>query len=76
MEVRQVFHITGAPAPSPSLGGDIQHSVKVSRGYTSCFSETGCTQILVHQTLVRPRALLEAEWVEIRCVHGMSINIP
>lgn len=26
-----------------------------------------CTQTLVHQTLVRPVVLLEAEWEEVRC---------
>lgn len=27
-------------------------------------------QNLVNQTLVWPRALLEAKWVEVRCLHG------
>lgn len=36
----------------------------------------GCVQTLVHQTLIWPRALLEAEWVEIRFEHGDIQKFP
>lgn len=29
-----------------------------------------------HQTLIRPRALLEAEWLEVRCVHADIYKYP
>ncbi|KAK0156653.1 hypothetical protein N1851_000130 [Merluccius polli] len=32
--------------------------------------DSGSCQTLIHQSLVRPGALLEASWVEIKCVHG------
>lgn len=42
------------------------HQALVDSGYRVSL---GCTQTLVLQTLVRHGALLEAEWVEVRCVH-------
>lgn len=38
--------------------------------------ETGSTQTLVHQTLIRSRGLLEAEWVEVGCVYGDMNKYP
>lgn len=35
-----------------------------------------CKQTLVHQTLVRAGALLEAEWVEVRCVPWVIHKCP
>ncbi|XP_077936125.1 uncharacterized protein LOC144383152 [Gasterosteus aculeatus] len=32
--------------------------------------DSGCTQSMIHQNLVRPGALVEADRVRIRCVHG------
>lgn len=32
--------------------------------------DLGCTQSLIHQNLVQPRALVEASSVDIRYVHG------
>lgn len=31
--------------------------------------DTVCTQSLMHQSFVRPGALLKAEWVLVKCVH-------
>ncbi|XP_026003826.1 uncharacterized protein LOC113009615 [Astatotilapia calliptera] len=70
MEVGQVFRVAGAPAPSPGPGGTYSIPVRTRGGIRQALVDTGCTQTLVHQSLVRPGALLEAEWVEVRCVHG------
>lgn len=36
----------------------------------STLVDMGWMQTLVHQSLVCPSSLLEAEWVEVKCVHG------
>uniref|UniRef100_A0A669B7F8 Integrase catalytic domain-containing protein n=1 Tax=Oreochromis niloticus TaxID=8128 RepID=A0A669B7F8_ORENI len=70
MEVGQVFRVASAPATSSSPGGTYSIPVRTRGGIRHALVDTGCTQTLVHQSLVRPGALLEADWVEVKCVHG------
>lgn len=50
--------------PSSSPKRDRLRTGKVPREYMP-----GLGGLVVHQTLVSPGALLEAEWVVVRCVH-------
>lgn len=52
----------------------LQCSGKESREYV--LVSMGCMQTLVCQSLVHPRALLKAEWVEVKCVHGDTHKYP
>lgn len=70
MEVGQVVCAAGTPAPAPGLGRTYRMPVWCQGGIRHALVDTGCTQTLVHQSLVRPGALLEADWVEVKCVHG------
>lgn len=56
----EVFRVAGPP--THSLG--------------QAMVDSGYIQDLVNQTLVWPGALLEAKWVEVRCLHGTCTNIP
>lgn len=38
--------------------------------------DSGYIQNPVNQTLVWPGALLEAKWVEVRCLHGVMHKYP
>lgn len=58
------------PSTRPRSGRDIQHTGRCQGGIRHALVDTGCTQTLAHQSLVRPGALLEAEWVEVKCVHS------
>lgn len=60
MEVGQMFLLT----PSSGPKRDRLRTGKVPREYMP-----GLGGLVVHQTLVSPGALLEAEWVVVRCVH-------
>lgn len=64
----EVFHVAGPLTPSLSPRGT--HSGKVVRGIHQAIVDSGCTQTLVHQTLVWPGALLKVEWVEVKYMHG------
>ena len=46
----------------------LQHPPPVQEGRTAM--DSGCMQSIVHQNLIKPRALIEAGCVDIRCVHG------
>ena len=70
MEVGQVVRVAGSPTPSPGPGGTYSVPVRIQGGVHQAMVDSGCQQSLIHQNLVRPGALLEASWVEIRCVHG------
>ncbi|XP_059210478.1 uncharacterized protein LOC131989303 [Centropristis striata] len=70
MEVGQVVRVVGPPAPSPGLGGTYSVPVRIQGGTHQAMVDSGCTQSIVHQNLIRPGALREAGWVDIRCVHG------
>lgn len=50
------------------LTGAYSVPVRCQGGIHQALVDTGCTQTLVHQTLIRTRELLE--WVEVSCVHG------
>lgn len=65
-----MFCVAGAPAPAPGPGGTYNIPGRCQGGIRHALVDMGCTQILVHQSLVRPGALLEAEWVEVKCVHS------
>lgn len=65
MEVGEVFWVAGAPAPASGPGGTYRIPVRCQGGTSHALVDTGCTQTLVHQSLVHPGALLEAEWVEV-----------
>lgn len=54
----------------PGSGGTYHIPVRCQGCISHALVDTGCTETLVHKSLVRPGALLEAEWVEVRCVHG------
>lgn len=66
----QVSCIIGLPTPSPSLGEAYHKPVRCQWGTHQAMVDLGCTQTLVHQTMVLPGSLLESEWVEVKCVHG------
>lgn len=68
-DLTAVPHCQG-PSTYPRSGKDTPNYGKVSRGYPYALVDTGCTQTLVYQSLFRPKALLDAEWVEVKCVHG------
>lgn len=67
IEMGQVFCVTGLPTPCPDFRRAIQCSCRVPEGYIPDYA---ARQSLAHQNLVWTGALLEAEWVEIRCVNG------
>lgn len=64
MEVGQVLRIASPPMPYPDSGETYRLPVRCPGGICQALVNSGCTQTLVHQTL------LEAEWVEVKCVHG------
>ncbi|KAM9766884.1 uncharacterized protein ACNS7B_017333 [Menidia menidia] len=70
MEVGQVIRVVGPPAPSPGPRGTYSVPVRIQGGTHQAMVDSGCTQSMVHQSLVRPGALLEAGCVDIMCVHG------
>lgn len=51
MEVGQVFRVTSAPAPFPSLGGMYSIPVRSQGGIHHGLVGTGSTQTLLHQSL-------------------------
>lgn len=59
-----------ATHPLLDLRGVYSVPVRCQGGIHQALVDMGCTQTLVHQTLIRTRELLEAEWVELSCVHG------
>uniref|UniRef100_A0A8P4KG28 Gypsy retrotransposon integrase-like protein 1 n=1 Tax=Dicentrarchus labrax TaxID=13489 RepID=A0A8P4KG28_DICLA len=70
MEVGQVIRVAGPPTPSPGPGGTYSVPVRIQGGIHRAMVDSGCTQSIIHQNLVRPGTLVEASWVDIRCVHG------
>ncbi|XP_062418320.1 uncharacterized protein LOC134129059 [Pungitius pungitius] len=70
MEVGQVIRVAGAPAPSPGPGATYRVPVSIQGGIRQAMMDSGCSQSMIHQSLVRPGALVEASRVRIRCVHG------
>lgn len=64
MDMGQVFHVA-----DPCFERDVQHTAKVLRGYAKGCVNSGCTQSVVHQTLIWPGALADAEWVEVMCLY-------
>lgn len=56
IDMEQVFSVAGAPTPSSGPGGP--HSVPVRWIYAKLWWKWAS------------QALLDAEWVEVRCVHG------
>ncbi|XP_062415775.1 uncharacterized protein LOC134107852 [Pungitius pungitius] len=70
MEVGQVIRVAGAPSPSPGPGATYRVPVRIQGGTRQAMVDSGCSQSMIHQSLVRPGALVEASRVKIRCVHG------
>ena len=65
-----MIRVVGPPAPSPGPGETYSVPVRIQGGTHQAMVDSGCMQSIVHQNLIRPGALLEAGWVDIRCVHG------
>ena len=64
MEVGQVIRVVGPPAPSPGPGGTYSVPVRIQGGTHQAMVDSGCMQSIVHQNLIRPGALIEAEvWI-------------
>uniref|UniRef100_A0AAQ4P4Q9 CCHC-type domain-containing protein n=1 Tax=Gasterosteus aculeatus aculeatus TaxID=481459 RepID=A0AAQ4P4Q9_GASAC len=70
MEVGQVIRVAGVPTPSPGPGATYRVPVRIQGGIRQALVDSGCMQSMIHQSLVRPGALVEASRVRIRCVHG------
>ncbi|XP_077951734.1 uncharacterized protein LOC144389807 [Gasterosteus aculeatus] len=60
MEVGQTVRVAGPPAPSPSLGATYSVPVRIQGGIHQAMVDSGCTQSMIHQRLVRHGALVEA----------------
>uniref|UniRef100_A0AAQ4RXT8 CCHC-type domain-containing protein n=1 Tax=Gasterosteus aculeatus aculeatus TaxID=481459 RepID=A0AAQ4RXT8_GASAC len=76
MEVGQTVRVAGPPAPSPGLGATYGVPVRIQGGIHQAMVDSGCTQSMIHQRLVRPGALVEASRVSIKCVHGDIHDYP
>jgi len=70
MEVRQVGRVTATSASSPEWEGRYSILVRIQGCIYQTLLDSGSSQALIHQILVRPGTLLETLWVEIKCVHG------
>jgi len=71
MEVGQVIRVAGPPASSRDSGGAYRVPVRIQGSIRQALVDSGCMQTVIHQSLVRPGALVEvSSWVNIRCVHG------
>ncbi|KAM9703301.1 uncharacterized protein ACNS7B_002035 isoform 1-T1 [Menidia menidia] len=68
-EVVQVIRVVGPPAPFPGPGGTYSVPVRIQGGTHRAMVDSGFTQSMVHQNLVRPGALLVG-CVDIMCAHG------
>uniref|UniRef100_A0AAQ4REK5 Gypsy retrotransposon integrase-like protein 1 n=1 Tax=Gasterosteus aculeatus aculeatus TaxID=481459 RepID=A0AAQ4REK5_GASAC len=76
MEVGQTVRVAGPPAPSPGLGATYSVPVRIQGGIHQAMVDSGCTQSMIHQRLVRHGALVEASRVSIKCVHGDIHDYP
>ena len=66
-----MIRVAGPPASSPDSGGTYRVPVRIHGGIHSALVDSGCMQSVIHQSLVRPEALINvSSWVEIVCVHG------
>ena len=70
MEVGQVIRVDGPATPFPGPGATYSIPVRIQGAVHQAMVDSGCMQSMIHQNLVRPGALVEACWVDIRCVHG------
>ena len=70
MEIGQVVRVAGAPISSHDPGETYHVPVRIKGGVHQALVDSGCTQSIIHQDLVRPGALVEASWVDVRCIHG------
>ncbi|KAM4562630.1 uncharacterized protein PAE49_011040 [Odontesthes bonariensis] len=70
MEVGQVIRVVGPAAPSAGPGGTYSVPGRIQGGTHQAMVDSGCMQSMIHQNLIRPGALIEASWVDIKCVHG------
>jgi len=60
MEVRQVVQVAAASTSAPDLDGRYKIPVKVHGGIHQALMDSGSSQSLIHQSLVRPEPMLEA----------------
>ena len=70
MEVGAVVQVAGPSAPSPGPEGTYYIPVCMRGSTHQALMDTGCMQTMIHESLVRPGALLEAQYVKVKCVHG------
>jgi len=58
-------------AEPPASAGAYMVPVRIQGSIRQALVDSGCMQTVIHQSLVRPGALVEvSSWVNIRCVHG------
>jgi len=68
MEVGQVLQVAPVSNSTPGPDGMYQVSVNVQGGIHQALLDSGSSHTLIHQSLVRPEALLEASWVRFGCL--------
>jgi len=70
MEMGQVVEVAAASASAPGPDGRHQIPVKVQEGIHQTLLDSRSSQTAIHQSLVRPEALVDASWVKMGCIHG------
>jgi len=73
MELGQVVEVAVASASSPGPDGTYQIPVKVQGGIHQALLDSGNSQTLIHQSLVRPE---DASWMRVWCIHGDVHDYP
>jgi len=74
MKVGQVVEVAVASASSPGSDGMYQILVKVQSGMHKALLDQGSS--LIHQSLVRPEAMVDVSWVRIGCIYGDLQDYP
>jgi len=67
---RQVVQVAAVSASAPGPDRMYQIPVKVQGGIHQAMLDSRSSQTVIHQSLVRPEALLDASWMRFGCIHG------
>lgn len=73
IDVGKVVRVAGPPAPSSSVGGTYSVLVRI---HHLAMLDSGCTQSMILQNLVRTGELLEYKYVKSVCVHDNVHRYP